>query len=95
MRFLLVLFISISIFLAGMVFGGNQQTKVNSSPIEIVEEIAIPIEAHVVEAPSTGDPSQMNLTQKVASILEGTVTGLYDFIVMVMYEIASIFFSIA
>jgi len=78
-----------------MVFGGNQQGEEDSSPIEIVEEISIPSNISENETPPVDDTSHMNLTQKAASILEGTITGIYDFIVMIMYEIASIFFSIA
>lgn len=76
-----------------MVFGGNELTE-DSSHVEIVEEIPIPSNIEQDQTLAEDDLSHMNLTQKVASILEGTVIGIYEFIVMIMYEIASIFFSI-
>ncbi len=99
MRLLLMLFICISIFLAGMVFGGQEQANGehshNSSAVEVVEEIIVSDQVTSNETPTIQDPTQMNFTQKTASFLEGTVNGLYDFIVAFLYEIASIFFSIA
>lgn len=94
MRLLLLLFVCVSIFLAGMVFGGNQQTDDKESPFQVVEEIVPTKETHIEEVTTIQDPPQMNFTQKAASFLEGTVNGLYDFIVAFLYEVASIFFSI-
>ncbi len=94
MRMLLLLFISLTIFLAGMVFGGKEQVGKDNPTLQMVEGVDPSHQVHVGEVETMQEPSAMNFTQKTASFLEGAVEGIYDVIVTILYEIASIFFSI-
>ncbi|RDW19246.1 hypothetical protein CWR48_09385 [Oceanobacillus arenosus] len=99
--FIVILLLAV-FFLAGTLYGTDRNLiTMNNETTENIEQTTIkqePIvtESEVVSEVVTGNIMEMgkqdHLIPKVASFLEGAVTGFYEIVVEVLYQIAQIFF---
>ncbi|SFD55731.1 hypothetical protein SAMN05216238_102197 [Lentibacillus persicus] len=101
MRTLVVLLSLIVFFLTGLITGMDRTQQENDrdtytaeevSDTETIEEETVVIEQ---EAPTnnTEEPAgALHLTQKAAGLLESAVTGFFELVVNMAYQLAEVFF---
>lgn len=88
-RFIIYMLLFIVIFLSGMIVGINQHTEQEEQFIveeDLLEDIEVDSTLYSYE-----DSNNKMFTQKFASFFEKIISGVYNIIVSIMYNIAKLF----
>ena len=101
MRSFALILLLIVVFLAGILIGIDKDGKAEPYQIPMTDlpEMHYPediiVENQISEVTLIGNEidSSNHLTQKAASFIETGVTGFYDIVVEILYQIASVVFN--
>lgn len=100
-RSVIILLLLAICFLTGVVYGNQGAANKEQEPIasDKIEEITLPSTENINEAtsgenraPLTEVEAPAPVTEKTASILETSITGFYEIVVEILYQISQLFF---